>query len=162
MVIFICIKFKKIQKLDKNFLYLVTMRKLENFINCIFENLYFLPQFILRLFLGIAFIIHGFNKFPLPPQKLIKYFNFSPTLASFVSLSEIFAGVLLILSFFIKSYLGSLLTRLSAAIIVIIMICAFYFAHQDWFITKELFISEQIFLFALGFYFLIVGNKKIK
>ena len=38
---------------------------------------------------------------------------------------------------------------------------AFYFAHQDWFINSKLFTSEQIFLFLIGIYFLIVGNKKI-
>jgi hypothetical protein len=39
------------------------------------------------------------------------------------------------------------------------MIGAFYLAHSDWFITPKLFMSEQIFLFALGLYFAIKGNQ---
>ena len=54
---------------------------------------------------------HGYGKFPLPPQKLIDYFGFSENLASFVALSELSAGVLLILGGFIKSYMGDLTTR---------------------------------------------------
>ena len=121
---------------------------------------YYLSHFLLRLGLGIAFIIHGINKFPLPPQKLIDYFGFNSTLASLVAISELTAGSILIISGFIKNYIGSLLTRASALIILIIMSCAFYFAHQDWFINSKLFTSEQFFLFILGFYFLINGNEK--
>ena len=88
----------------------------------------------------------------------MKYFGFSPHLASFVAISEVLAGILIILSRFINSFLGSLLTRISALMIVIIMIFAFYFAHQDWFFNQKLFTSEQIFLFILGVYFLINGN----
>jgi hypothetical protein len=39
------------------------------------------------------------------------------------------------------------------------MIGAFYLAHADWFITQKLFMSEQIFLIALGLYFAIKGNN---
>jgi hypothetical protein len=43
------------------------------------------------------------------------------------------------------------------------MIGAFYLAHADWFITQKLFMSEQIFLFALGLYFTIKEiTKKVK
>ena len=59
---------------------------------------------------------------------------------------------------FQNSFLGNLLTRISALMIVIIMIFAFYFAHKDWFFNQKLFTSEQIFLFILGVYFLINGN----
>ena len=114
--------------------------------------------FLLRITLGTSFIIHGLSKFPLPPQKLIEYFNFSPILATFIAISEVFAGIFLIISFFIKNYIGDYLTRLCGLIITIIMIFAFYFAHKDWFINIKLFTSEQIYLFLLGFYFLINGN----
>jgi len=123
---------------------------------------HYISIFVLRLSLGIAFIIHGFGKFPLPPQKLMDYFNFSPLLASFVSISELIAGVLIILAGFLKSNIGNLITRFSALVIVIIMIFAFSLAHKDWFITKELFTSEQIFLFVIGLYFLINGNQTQK
>jgi len=117
---------------------------------------------VLRVSLGIAFIIHGFGKFPLPPQKLMDYFNFSPYLASFVAISELLAGILIIVGGFFKSSIGNLITRLSALVIVVIMIFAFSLAHKDWFITKELFTSEQIFLIVIGAYFLINGNQTHK
>ena len=124
-------------------------------------TLFFFAQFLLRLGLGIAFIIHGYSKLPLPPQKLIDFFNFSPLLASLVCVFELGAGILLIISGFFTSYVGNILTRISSFIIVVIMSFAFYFAHQDWFVNSKLFTSEQIFLFLIGFYFFIVGNKKI-
>ena len=81
---------------------------------------------------------------------------------SFVAISEIIAGSLLILAGLIKTFVGNLLTRISAFIIVVIMIFAFYFAHKDWFFNSKLFTSEQIFLLLVGFYFLINGNKILK
>ena len=134
------------------------LEKIDNEINTASEGLFIYSEFILRIFLGIAFIIHGYNKFPLPPATLINYFGFSPHLASFVAISEVLAGNLIIFSGFINSSLGNLLTRISALMIVIIMIFAFYFAHKDWFFNQKLFTSEQIFLFVLGVYFLINGN----
>ena len=134
------------------------IKKIDNEINTFSEGFFIYSEFLLRIFLGNAFIIHGYNKFPLPPATLIKYFGFSPHLASFVAISEFSAGILIIFSGFINSYLGNLLTRISALIIVVIMIFAFYFAHKDWFFNQKLFTSEQIFLFVLGVYFLINGN----
>ena len=137
------------------------LKNIDNFANKFFSNFIFFAQFLLRLALGIAFIIHGYSKLPLPPQKLIDFFNFSPLLASLVCVFELGSGILLILSGFFTSYVGNILTRISSFIIVVIMSFAFYFAHQDWFINSKLFTSEQIFLFLIGIYFLIVGNKKI-
>ena len=134
---------------------------LDFFLESVFKKFFNLGQFLLRLFLGIAFILHGVSKFPLPPQKLMDFFNFSPEFASFIAISEITAGALLIVSFFIRNYFGNLLTRLSSLIIVTIMICALLLAHKDWLINQKLFMSEQIFLLVIGFYFLIVGNKSI-
>jgi hypothetical protein len=48
---------------------------------------------------------------------------------------------------------------LGGGAVVVIMIGAFYLAHADWFITQKLFMSEQIFIFALGLYFSIKGNN---
>jgi hypothetical protein len=39
------------------------------------------------------------------------------------------------------------------------MIGAIVIAHSDWLITQKLFMSEQIFLLLLGFYFAIKGNN---
>ena len=135
------------------------MECLNKKIDQIFNNLTFITPWLLRVSLGVSFIFHGYGKFPLPPQKLIDYFGFSETLASFVAISELTAGMLLILGGFIKSHLGELTTRFGSMLIVIIMIVALGLAHRDWFITPKLFMSEQIFLLIIGLYFLIRGNK---
>ena len=135
------------------------MKNLDNKINNILGGLDFLAPWLIRLGLGIAFIIHGYNKFPLPPQGLINYFGFSPALATFVALSEVFAGIIIIVGGLLNISLGNLITRLGGLMVVVVMIFAFSIAHQEWFITVKLFTSEQIFLFLIGFYFLIRGNK---
>ncbi len=135
------------------------MKNLDNKINNILGGLDFLAPWVIRLGLGIAFIIHGYNKFPLPPQGLINYFGFSPALATFVALSEVFAGFVIIVGGLLNNSLGNLITRLGGLMVVVIMIFAFSIAHQEWFITVKLFTSEQIFLFLIGFYFLLRGNK---
>ena len=135
------------------------MKNLDNKINNILGGLDFLAPWLIRLGLGIAFIIHGYNKFPLPPQGLINYFGFSPALATFVALSEVFAGLIIIVGGLLNNSLGNLITRLGGLMVVVIMIFAFSIAHQEWFITVKLFTSEQIFLFLIGFYFLLRGNK---
>mgnify|MGYP001319521248 FL=1 len=123
------------------------------------SNIDALASLIFRLGIGVAFIIHGINKFPLPPQALIEYFDLSPALATFVALSELSAGFILIVSGFIKNPFGNLLTRLAGFTIIIMMVNIFAIAHPDWFITKKLFTSEQIFLLIGGVYFLIKGNR---
>ena len=135
------------------------MKNLDNKVNNILGGLDFLAPWLIRLGLGIAFIIHGYNKFPLPPQGLINYFGFSPALATFVALSEVFAGIIIIVGGLHNNSLGNLITRLGGLMVVVVMIFAFSIAHQEWFITVKLFTSEQIFLFLIGFYFLLKGNK---
>ena len=135
------------------------MKNLDNKINNILGGIDFLAPWLIRLGLGIAFILHGYNKFPLPPQGLINYFGFSPALATFVALSEVFAGLIIIVGGLLNNSLGNLITRLGGLMVVVIMIFAFSIAHQEWFITVKLFTSEQIFLFLIGFYFLLKGNK---
>ena len=135
------------------------MKNLDNKINNILGGLDFLAPWLIRLGLGIAFIIHGYNIFPLPPQGLINYFGFSPALATFVALSEVFAGIIIIVGGLLNNSLGNLITRLGGLMVVVVMIFAFSIAHQEWFITVKLFTSEQIFLFLIGFYFLLKGNK---
>ena len=135
------------------------MKSLDNKINNILGGLDYLAPWLIRLGLGIAFIIHGYNKFPLPPQGLINYFGFSPALATFVALSEVLAGIIIIVGGLLNNSLGNLITRLGGLMVVVVMIFAFSIAHQEWFITVKLFTSEQIFLFLIGFYFLLKGNK---
>ena len=131
------------------------LKKIENSLS----NFDALASHLLRFGIAIAFIIHGLNKFPLPPEALIEYFVLSPILASIVAISELSAGILLIIGGFIRNPYGDTLTRLAGITIVIMMINIFAIAHQDWFINTKLFTSEQIFLFIGGFYFLIKGNK---
>ena len=135
------------------------MKSIDNIMNAIMSHFYNLSPWLLRLGLGISFIFHGLGKFPLPPQKLIDYFGFSPELASFVAISELGAGILLILGGFLKGHVGNLVTRFAAGVIVIVMTFAFILAHSDWFITPKLFMSEQIFLMIIGLYFFIKGNN---
>ena len=135
------------------------MQNLNKKLNNFFLNIDALASLIFRFGIGIAFIIHGLNKFPLPPQGLIDYFDLSPTIASTVAISELLSGLILILSGFIKNPIGNLLTRLSGLNISILMISILVFAHQDWLIKTKLFTSEQIFLLIGGIYFLIKGNR---
>ena len=135
------------------------MQNLNTKINNFFSNIDASASLIFRFGIGIAFIIHGTNKFPLPPQGLIEYFSLSPVLASTVAISELLSGLVLIISGFIKNPLGNLLTRLSGLNITILMISILVFAHKDWFVTTKLFTSEQIFLLIGGIYFLIKGNR---
>ena len=133
------------------------MKKLNNKIDNIFSNLEFLAPWLIRFGLGIAFALHGLGKFPLPPQGLSNFLGSS--LASFVAISELGAGLILVVGGFIKRPIGNLATRFAGGTIVIIMIGAFSLAHRDWFITAKLFTSEQIFLFLIGLYFLLRGNR---
>tara|TARA_B100000609_G_scaffold191407_1_gene180217 strand:- start:119 stop:529 length:411 start_codon:yes stop_codon:yes gene_type:complete len=128
--------------------------------NNFFSNFDALGSLLFRLGVGIAFIIYGLGKFPLPPEGLIEYFGLSPFIASVVAISEVTSGVVLIIAIFIKNSIGHTLTRLAALNIVILMICIFAIAHRDWFITKQLFTSIQLFLLIGGLYFLFKGNNK--
>ena len=135
------------------------MQNLNIKLNNFFSNIDALASLILRFGIGIAFIIYGAKKFPLPPQGLIEYYNLSPAIASAVAISELLSGLVLIISGFIKNPLGNMLTRLSGLNITILMISILAFAHQDWLVTTKLFTSEQIFLLIGGIYFLIKGNR---
>ena len=132
--------------------------KLDNSINRLLKNFKFLDTWVLRFFLGVAFSIHGYQALPLPSENLMKWFEFSPITASFVPISALFGGIVIIVSGFFSGAIGNLLTRISGLVIVVYMIFAFYIAHQDWFITSKLFVSEQIFLFAIGLFFFLRGS----
>ena len=135
---------------------------MKNFIkrfNNFFLNFEALGPLSLRIIVGVAFIIYGYGKFPLPPQGLTEYFGLSPFIASMVAISELSTGIILIVANFLKNSLGHTLTRLAGLNIVVLMVCIFFVAHRDWFVTKQLFTSIQLFLLVGGFYFLIKGNK---
>ena len=118
---------------------------------------------LLRLSLGTSFILHGLGKFPMPADGMVKLFEskgilFPELTASLVALGEVGAGAAVIIGGFLGAT-GHLVTRLGGGAVAVIMIGALAIAHPDWLITQKLFMSEQIFLLALGTYFAIRGNN---
>ena len=118
---------------------------------------------LLRLSLGTSFILHGLGKFPMPADGMVKLFEskgilFPELTASLVALGEVGAGAAIIIGGFLGAT-GHLVTRLGGGAVAVIMIGALLIAHPDWLITQKLFMSEQIFLLALGTYFAIRGNN---
>jgi len=118
---------------------------------------------LLRLSLGTSFILHGLGKFPMPADGMVKLFEskgilFPELTASLVALGEVGAGAAVIIGGFLGAT-GHLVTRLGGGAVAVIMIVALLIAHPDWLITQKLFMSEQIFLLALGSYFAIRGNN---
>ena len=118
---------------------------------------------LLRLSLGTSFILHGLGKFPMPADGMVKLFDskgilFPELTASLVALGEVGAGAAVIIGGFLGAT-GHLVTRLGGGAVAVIMIGALLIAHPDWLITQKLFMSEQIFLLALGTYFAIRGNN---
>ena len=141
------------------------MNKLNNALDSMAKPFSGIAPWLLRLSLGISFFLHGYGKFPLPPQKMVVWFEskgiiWPELITSLVALGEVIAGIGIVLGGLLFNQLGNLITRLSGGAVVVIMIGAFAIAHPDWFITKDLFMSEQIFLFILGLYFAIKGNNK--
>jgi uncharacterized membrane protein YphA (DoxX/SURF4 family) len=140
------------------------MKKLNNLLESIAKPLIPITPWLLRLGLGTSFILHGIGKFPLPPEKMVTWFEsmgyMQPEIVtSLVALGEVGAGVGIILGGLINNHVGNLITRLSGGAVGVIMLGAIFIAHSDWLVTKKLFMSEQIFLFLIGLYFAIKGNK---
>jgi len=140
------------------------MRKLNNLLESIAKPLIPITPWLLRLGLGTSFILHGIGKFPLPPEKMVTWFEsmgyMQPEIVtSLVALGEVGAGVGIIFGGLINNHVGNLITRLSGGAVGVIMLGAIFIAHSDWLVTKKLFMSEQIFLFLIGLYFAIKGNK---
>ena len=133
----------------------IFFKKFNNF----FLNFEAIASLFFRLTVGIAFILYGTGKLPLPPEGLITNYGLSPFIASLVAISEISSGIVLIIANFLKNSIGHTLTRLAGLNIVILMFGILLVAHKDWFVTKQLFMGVQIFLLVGGFYFLIKGNK---
>jgi len=140
------------------------MKKLNDLLESIAKPLMPIAPWLLRLGLGTSFILHGIGKFPLPPEKMVTWFEsmgymYPEIITSLVALGEVGAGAGIILGGLMSGNTGNLITRLSGGAVVVIMIGAILIAHSDWLVTKKLFMSEQIFLFLLGGYFAIKGNK---
>ena len=139
------------------------MKKLNNILESITNPFIPITPWLLRLGLGTSFILHGIGKFPLPPEKMVTWFEsmgymYPELITSMVAIGEVAAGIGIILGGLISGYIGNLISRISGGAVLVIMIGALTIAHSDWFITKKLFMSEQIFLLLLGLYFTIKGN----
>ena len=137
---------------------------MNKYLDAIAKPLMPITPWLLRLGLGIAFIYHGIGKFPLPPERMVTWFEsmgymYPEIVTSLVALGEVGAGAGIILGGLLKNKVGDLVTRLSGGAVGVIMIGAILIAHSDWLVTPKLFMSEQIFLFLLGTYFAIRGNK---
>ena len=140
------------------------MKKLNNLLESIAKPLIPITPWLLRLGLGTSFILHGIGKFPLPPEKMVTWFEsmgymYPELVTSLVALGEVGAGARIILGGLLNNHVGNLITRLSGGAVGVIMLGAIFIAHSDWLVTKKLFMSEQIFLFLIGLYFAIKGNK---
>ena len=140
------------------------MKKLNNILESIAKPLLPVTPWLLRLGLGTSFILHGIGKFPLPPEKMVTWFEsmgymYPEIVTSMVAIGEVAAGAGIILGGLSKTHVANLITRISGGAVAVIMIGAILIAHSDWLVTKKLFMSEQIFLFILGLYFAIKGNK---
>jgi len=141
------------------------MNKLNNLLESIANPLMPITPWLLRIGLGTSFILHGIGKFPLPPERMVTWFEsmgymYPEIVTSMVAVGEVAAGAGIILGGLVSGHVGNLITRLSGGAVVIIMIGAILIAHSDWLITKKLFMSEQIFLLILGLFFAIKGNNK--
>ena len=139
-------------------------KNMNNFLDSLAKPLLPVAPWLLRLGLGTSFILHGLGKFPLPPEKMVTWFEsmgymYPEIVTSMVALGEVGAGAGIIVWGLINNNTGTLITRLSGGAVVVIMIGAILIAHSDWLVTKKLFMSEQIFLFILGLYFAIKGNN---
>lgn len=140
------------------------MNKINNLLESMAKPLMPITPWLLRLGLGISFILHGIGKFPLPPEKMVTWFEsmgymYPELVTSLVALGEVGAGAGIILGGLVNNNIGNVITRLSGGAVAVIMIGAIFIAHADWLVTKKLFMSEQIFLFILGIYFAIKGNN---
>ena len=140
------------------------MKKFNSYLEAIAKPLYPITPWLLRLSLGTSFILHGIGKCPLPPEKMVTWFEsmgymYPEIVTTMVAVGEVAAGAGIIIGGLFSNSFGNVITRLSGGAVGVIMIGAILIAHSDWLVTQKLFMSEQIFLFLLGTYFAIRGNK---
>jgi len=140
------------------------MKKFNSYLEAIAKPLYPIAPWLLRLSLGTSFILHGIGKFPLPPEKMVTWFEsmgymYPEIVTTMVAVGEVAAGAGIIIGGLFSNSFGNVITRLSGGAVGVIMIGAILIAHSDWLVTQKLFMSEQIFLFVIGTYFAIKGNN---
>ena len=92
---------------------------ISNYLDAIAKPFQGLAPWILRLVLGTSFILHGYGKFPLPPERMVKMFESGgmpapDVVASMVAIGEVGAGSAVILGGLLGAA-GHLVTRCPAA-----------------------------------------------
>ena len=117
------------------------MKNLNNILESVANPLMPIAPWLLRLGLGISFILHGIGKFPLPPEKMVTWFEsmgymYPELVTSMVALGEVGAGVGIILGGFINNNVGNLITRLSGGAVGVIMIGAIVIADNQVYCGK--------------------------
>ena len=88
---------------------------ISNYLDSVARPFESLAPWILRFALGVSFILHGLGKFPLPPEKMVTWFESmgiaAPEIvASLVAVGEVGAGAAVILGGFLGRA-GHLITR---------------------------------------------------
>ena len=77
-----------------------------NYLDSVAKPFVGLAPWILRFVLGVSFILHGLGKFPLPPEKMVPWFQgmgiAAPEIvASLVAIGEVGAGAAVIIGGFL-------------------------------------------------------------
>lgn len=108
----------------------------------------------LRLSLAATFLYHGLGKFPV--DQFAQSFGMPVLVAWAVTVVEIVAGVALIAGAFGRE----MLTRLGAAIVIVIMIGAIVMVHakNGWNVMNGG-MEFQVLMLAAGLYLLAKGNN---
>ena len=78
------------------------MKNLDNILESIAKPLMPITRWLLRLGLGTSFILHGIGKFPLPPERMVTWFEsmgymYPEIVTSMVAVGEVAAGAGIIL-----------------------------------------------------------------
>ena len=78
------------------------MKNLDNILESIAKPLMPTTPWLLRLGLGTSFILHGIGKFPLPPERMVTWFEsmgymYPEIVTSMVAVGEVAAGAGIIL-----------------------------------------------------------------
>ncbi|MBT8141280.1 MAG: DoxX family protein [Gammaproteobacteria bacterium] len=107
----------------------------------------------IRLSLAATFLYHGYGKFPVADFAAVM--GMAAPLAWAVAISELVAGVALLAGAFTKD----IITRLGAAIVVVIMIGAIFMVHlKNGFDVMNGGMEFQLLMLATGLYLLVKGN----
>ena len=107
----------------------------------------------LRVMLGVTFIVHGFMKFNNPGfVSWMSSLGISPELAFLIAVAESSAGILLVFG---------LLSRISAVVLVVILLCAMIIIKELVAFTGETSYEFDLALLASALVIMIVGPARL-